>query len=537
MPCPKPLTSPGSSRESLQDYPHASRRSVVLSPNGMVATSQPLAAQAGLRMLLAGGTAVDAALASAIALTVLEPTSNGIGGDAFALVWDGTALHGLNASGRSPAALDPDGLRADADGSFPAFGWPGVTVPGAPDGWRALNERFGRLPLDQVMAPAIEYAAQGHPVSPVVARLWGAAASLYLGHADPALADWRTLFAPGGSAPGAGERWVSPGHAACLERLCAAGIRDFYEGEVAGRIADHAAATGGLLTRDDLASHVSEWVEPISVPYRGHEVWEIPPNGQGIAALQALGILDGVAFPAASYRQLSPEACHLQIEAMKLGFADAYRYVADPEHGEVPVAGLLDPSYLAARRAQMSEQASVPHAGLPAGGGTVYLGAADRDGMMVSYIQSNYMGFGSGVVLPDLGISFQNRGAGFVLDPGHPNHAAPRKRPRHTIIPGFLTRAGQAIGPFGVMGGEMQPQGHLQVVSAMLDRDHNPQAALDAPRWRVLEGRAVEVEADTSPELIAGLRARTPSGGRSRHQWFRPWSDHLAYCRRRIRSG
>ena len=222
---------------------------------------------------------------------------------------------------------------------------------------------------------------------------------------------------------------------------------------------------------------------------------------------------------------------------MKLGFADAYRYVADPEHGEVPVAGLLDPSYLAARRAQMSEQASVPHAGLPAGGGTVYLGAADRDGMMVSYIQSNYMGFGSGVVLPDLGISFQNRGAGFVLDPGHPNHAAPRKRPRHTIIPGFLTRAGQAIGPFGVMGGEMQPQGHLQVVSAMLDRDHNPQAALDAPRWRVLEGRAVEVEADTSPELIAGLRARTPSGGRSRHQWFRPWSDHLAYCRRRIRSG
>ena len=491
---------------SLGEYPYASRRSAVLSRNGVVATSQPLAAQAGLRMLLAGGNAVDAAIASAVALTVLEPTSNGIGGDAFALVWDGARLHGLNASGRSPAALDPQRLRAEHHRGFPELGWPSVTVPGTPDAWRVLIERFGRLGIEAVMGPAIEYAEDGYPVSPVVAGLWQAAASQYLGGADPALADWGRVFAPGGEVPAPGQHWASPGHAACLRRLCEAGPRDFYEGAVAERIVAYAAATGGLLSADDLAAHRSEWVAPISVPYRGHEVWEIPPNGQGIAALQALGILEG--WVPASYQRLCADAWHLQVEAMKLGFADAYRYVADPEHAEVPVAGLLDPDYLAGQRARLDERASAPHAGVPPGGGTVYLCTADRDGMMVSYIQSNYMGFGSGVVIPDLGIALQNRGAGFVLEPGHPNEAAPGKRPRHTIIPGFLTRGGEPIGPFGLMGGEMQPQGHVQVVSAMLDRQENPQAALDAPRWRVLHGRDLEVEPHTPAELVDGLRAR-----------------------------
>lgn len=488
--------------DSLLRYPHPSRRHALLCSEGVVATSQPLAAQAGLRALLEGGNAVDAALACAVALTVVEPVSNGIGSDAFALVWDGENLHGLNGSGRAASALDVEALRASHE-TFPEWGWPGVTVPGAPDTWRVLHERFAKLDLERIMAPAIAYAENGFPVSPVVSQSWSEAALQYPEIPLSELSGWEKVFAPRGSAPAAGELWSSPGHAAGLRLLVARGLRDFYEGEIASRILAYSDATGGLFSAQDLASHHSEWVAPIMASYRGHEVWELPPNGQGIAALQALGILDGLPAP-----DSWEERWHLQMEAMKLAFADAYRFVADPAVVEVPQAGMLDPDYLSRRRALIGPRARAAEAGSPSRGGTVYLCAADRDGLMVSYIQSNFMGFGSGVVLPELGIAFQNRGACFVLEPGHPNVAAPGKRPRHTIIPGFLTREGRALGPFGVMGGEMQPQGHVQVLTAMLDRGLNPQAALDMPRWRVLEGLDAVAEAQAPGELLEGLRAR-----------------------------
>ena len=490
---------------NLDSSAYPSRRSVVLAAGGMVATSQPLAAQAGLAVLRAGGSAVDAALATAITLTVVEPTSNGIGSDAFAIVWDGEKLHGLNASGPAPRALSAEALRVAGHTGFPERGWTAVSVPGAPDAWGALHARFGRVPLDALFTAAIRYAEDGFPVSPVVSKLWRRSGPVFLGTGDAALDEWARVFTFAGRTPAAGEVWRSPAHAATLRRLASAGTRDFYEGELAERVAEHARATGGLLDGDDLARFRSEWVEPISVAYRDHEVWEIPPNGQGIAALQALGIVEGTAMRDAPCA--SAESWHWQIEAMKLAFADAYRYVADPCHADVPSHGMLDADYLAARCALLREHAQSFGPGRPPGGGTVYLCAADRDGMMVSYIQSNYMGFGSGVVVPGTGIAFQNRAAGFTLEPGHRNEAAGGKRPRHTIIPGFLTRGGAPVGPFGVMGGEMQPQGHLQVVTSMVDYGLDPQSALDAPRWRVMP-EAVALEPEVAAEVADGLRCR-----------------------------
>ncbi len=491
---------------SLTDYAYASRRSALLASNGVVATSQPLAANAGLAMLEKGGNAVDAALATAIALTVLEPTSNGIGSDVFAIVWDGERLHGLNGSGRWPAAWDAQDLRDRGHLAVPKRGWASVSVPGAPAAWHDLHERFARLTVAELTAPAITYAEQGFPVSPIISRLWQNAAPTFLGADDPAMAGWREVFSHDSVTPAAGQRWYSPGHAAGLRALTERGFRDFYEGEVAQQIVAYSDATGGVIGSDDLAAHRSEWVDPIRVSYRGHDIWEIPPNGQGIAALIALGLLEDTDM--ASLAHGGEEIWHLQIEAMKLAFADAYRYVADTDQVAVPVTGLLDPGYLATRRALMGDRARVPEPGRPPGGGTVYLCSADRDGMMVSFIQSNYHGFGSGVVVPELGISLQDRACGFTLQPGHPNEAAPGKRPRNTIIPGFITRDGQPVGPFGVMGGEMQPQGHLQVVSSMLDHGLNPQAALDAPRWRLGEGLDVAVEPGIDERLLAALIGR-----------------------------
>ncbi len=457
-------------------------------------------------MLEQGGNAVDAALATAIALTVLEPTGNGIGSDAFAIVWDGARLHGLNGSGRWPAARSAQSLRDEGYGTMPRRGWATVTVPGAPAAWGDLHARFGRLPLPEIMAPAIHYAEQGYAVTPVISQLWRNAATTFLGSDDPGMTGWRQVFTREGATPSAGERWCSPGHAACLRALAERGVRDFYHGEIAEQIAAYASATGGILSTDDLAAHRNEWVDPISINYRDHEIWELPPNGQGIAALIALGLVENDDM--ASLAHGSEKSWHLQIEAMKLGFADAYRYVADPALTHVPISALLDPAYLAARRALIGEEARLPAPGRPQAGGTVYLCTADRDGMMVSYIQSNYMGFGSGVVVPELGISLQNRAACFTLESGHPNEATPAKRPRHTIIPGFITCDDRPVGPFGVMGGEMQPQGHLQVVSSMLDHGLNPQVALDAPRWRLGEGFEVRVEPGTDAELLAALSRR-----------------------------
>jgi gamma-glutamyltranspeptidase/glutathione hydrolase len=478
----------------------------VMAINGMVATSQPLAAQAGLAMLKHGGNAIDAAVATAVALTVLEPTSNGIGGDAFALVWDGSSLHGLNGSGRAPAALRADALRELGHTEMPRDGWLPVTVPGTPAAWGDLHQRFGQLPLDVVMDPAIQYATEGYPVSPTVAHYWNLATDRFMPATGPATAGWPAIFAPRGRTPRAGERWRSPFHAQTLTALARRGVRDFYEGELAERIIAFAGDTGGLLTGEDLAAHRSSWVDPISVGYRDHEVWEIPPNGQGLAALMTLALLEGTDLPLFPHGGV--EAVHLQLEAMKLAYADAHRYIADPEHQAVPVSGLLDPAYLTARRSLIGARAGLPEYGTPVNSGTVYLCTADRNGMMVSYIQSNYQGFGSGVVIPETGIAMHNRGANFSLAEGHPNEATAGKRPYHTIIPAFLTRGQEPVGPFGVMGGFMQPQGHTQVVVGTVDFGLNPQAVLDAPRWCVTGGLNVDLEFGFPEHVAQGLAAR-----------------------------
>jgi gamma-glutamyltranspeptidase/glutathione hydrolase len=480
-------------------------RKPLYAPRGAVATSQPLAASAGLAVLRRGGNAVDAALATAITLTVVQPGSNDVGGDLFAIVWDGTALHGLNASGRSPAALTLDRCLAEAlpptgalggsqsgtPAAMPPYGWLPVTVPGAPAGWRDLHARFGRLPFAELFADAVHYARHGYPLSRSVAQAWDVTARRVRSTLPgPEFTEWLRVFTvDGGRAPAAGELWANPDLAGTLESIAASDAEDFYHGGIARALAAHAAATGGLLTEDDLAKHTSTWVDPIRVGYHGYDVWELPPNGQGVAALIALGILDGVEVA-------DPEARpHAQIEATKLAFADAHAYVADPEVSPLP-AGLLDPAYLAARRSLIGDTAGDPPPGDPARGGTVYLCTADSDGMMVSLIQSNYMGFGSHIVLPGYGVGLQNRGAGFSLAAGHPNVAAGGKRPYHTIIPGFLTRGGEPVGPFGVMGGHMQPQGHVQLIMSTVDDGLDPQAALDRPRWYWHAGRDVHVEPD-----------------------------------------
>ncbi|TWG81134.1 gamma-glutamyltranspeptidase/glutathione hydrolase [Cupriavidus gilardii J11] len=485
----------------LLQFPYRSLRVPVLADN-VVATSQPLAAAAGLRMLARGGNAVDAALATAIALTVVEPCMNGIGGDAFALIWDGQQLHGLNASGRAPRAWTPESFGAQT--SMPFKGWDSVTVPGAVSGWRATWEKFGSLPFEDLFEPALEYARNGFVVSPTVHRQWQAQIPVLSG--QPGFDD---AFAPRGRAPLPGERFICAGQADTLERIARTRGDDFYHGELASRIAAHARATGGRIDEADLAAHRADWVEPIRMAYRDVELCEIGPNGQGIGALMALGMLDH--WDVAGGGVDSARTMHLQIEAMKLAFADLHAYVADPAAmTPVTASHLLDPDYLAARaRAIDPDKASYPGPGKPHSGGTVYLTAADRNGMMVSYIQSNFKGFGSGVVVPGTGIALHNRGWGFSLQAGHPNRVAPNKRPFHTIIPGFLMRDGQPLASFGVMGGSMQAQGHVQMTSRIADFGQNPQTASDAPRWRVLDDNVgVAVEAHCPAATIEGLGAR-----------------------------
>lgn len=490
----------------LTRLPYPSSRQPLIASRGVVATSQPLAAQAGLAMLQRGGNAVDAAIATAITLTVVEPTSNGIGADAFALVWDGTTLHGLNGSGRSPARLTADAVRERGCETMPTRGWLPVTVPGAPAAWRDLHQRFGKLDFQTLFEPAIGYAEQGYPLSPILAKYWARAAHAYRELRGGEFRGWMETFAPDSRAPAVGELWRSPGHARTLARIAETHAEDFYQGEIADAIARFAAETGGLISADDLAGHSSTWVDPISTSYHGYDVWEIPPNGQGLTALIALNILEGFALK--QLERDSTQSYHLQIEAIKLAFADAQRYIADPECADVPTEALLSKEYAARRCSLIGKNALLPTPGEPARGGTVYLCAADGDGMMVSFIQSNYTGFGSGVVVPNTGIALQNRGAGFTLREGHPNHVEPNKRPFHTIIPGFLTRDGAAIGPFGVMGGHMQPQGHVQMIVNTVDHGLNPQASLDAPRWYWGQGREVTVEPEIPAAIVQELRVR-----------------------------
>jgi len=456
-------------------------RSEVLARHGLVATSQPLATQAGVEILRRGGNAVDAAIAANAVLAVCEPTGCGLGGDLFALVWDPAQgrLRGLNGSGRSPRSLTLAELQRRGLTRMPPYGPLPVTVPGCVDGWFTLHAALGRLPMAEVLAPAIRYAREGFPVSEVIAHAWALNAAAR--RDQPGFAD---TFLPGGAAPRKGDVFLNPGLATTLEEIAAGGRDAFYAGRIAGVIADFLAEAGGSLSREDLAAHRSQWVEPVSATYRGVEVWELPPNGQGIAALQILNVLEGFDLAAAGFG--SADHLHWFIEAKKLAFADRARYYADPAFVDVPVEGLISEAYAERQRARIraDRAASAVDAGNPAleAGDTVYLATADESGLMVSLIQSNYRGMGCGLCPPGLGFGLQDRGELFDLAPGRANSYAPGKRPFHTIIPAFLTRGGQPWCAFGVMGGAVQPQAHAWIVMNLLDFGLNLQEAGDAPR-------------------------------------------------------
>ncbi|MES2887272.1 MAG: gamma-glutamyltransferase family protein [Pseudomonadota bacterium] len=490
---------------------YTSQRAPVFGRN-VVATSHPLGAQAGLRVLSQGGNAVDAAVAAAAAMTVLEPVSNGLGSDAFGMVWDGRALHGLNASGCAPQAWSPayfQGKYGAQTTAPPVRGWDTVTVPGAVASWVALSRRFGKLRFAELMAPAIECAERGYGVTPIVQQKWAASVPLLLD--QPGFAQ---AFMPFGRAPEVGERFAWPAVARGLRLIGETEGEAFYRGEIAQALVRNAQVHGAALSLGDLASYEPEWVQPLSHDYRGHTLHELPPNGQGLAALMALGMVRQ--FDLRAHGVDSVVSQHIQIEAMKLAFADVYRYVGDPASMPVSPQQMLDPDYLQARaRLIRLDRAQAFDAGRPDDvhrrGGTVYLTVADAQGMMVSFIQSNYMGFGSGVVLPDYGVSLQNRGHSFSLDPRQVNVVAPGKRPFHTIIPGFLSRPGRGPGEleaqmaFGVMGANMQPQGQLQTLVRMLDFHQHPQAACDAPRWRFNAGLEINVEPNMPADRVQGL--------------------------------
>ena len=487
--------------------PYSSARLPLFARN-VVSTSHPLAAQAGLRMMLKGGNAVDAAIAAAATLTITEPVSNGLGSDAFCILWDGQQLHGLNASGNAPQSWTPDYFKRKYGSDVatpPKRGFDSVTVPGAVSSWVALSERFGKLPFADLMEPAIDIAERGYLLPVVVQQKWAAATPEL--QSMPGFAEG---FLPWGRAPDVGELFQFKAAARGLRAIAQTKGEAFYGGEIAQAIERFSAQHGGTLTARDFAAYRPEWVTPIAQNYRGYTLHEIPPNGQGIAALIALGILEH--FDVAGLPVDGVDSQHLQIEAMKLAFADVYRYVADPSAMKVTPAQMLDPAYLASR-AQLIQMNKAQDfgAGNPVKGGTIYLTAADESGMMVSFIQSNYMGFGSGCVEPEFGVSLQNRGHGFNVQSGGLNPAnvvAPGKRPFHTIIPAFLTKDGQPVMSYGVMGANMQPQGHMQTLVRMLDYGQNPQAACDAPRWRYNAGYSINVEAHMNAQTVQGLAQR-----------------------------
>ena len=458
--------------------PFASR-SEVIAQQGMAATSQPLATQVALDILKQGGSAVDAAIAANAMLGLVEPTGCGIGGDLFAIVWDAETkqLHGLNASGRSPAALKAEYFTEQGLTTIPSFGPLPVSVPGAVDGWFSLHEKFGRLPMTSILSPAIEYARRGYPVSEVVAYYWQMNVDRigeYEGFAD--------VFMPNGKAPTTGQIFKNPSLAATYEKIATGGRDAFYKGDIARVIGAYMKEQGGFLSYEDLAAHTSEWVEPVSTNYRGYDVWELPPNGQGIAALQILNILEqydieGMGFGSADY-------IHTFVEAKKLAFEDRAKYYADPAFNDIPVSALISKDYAQKRRALINpDKAAKRYDAGVVEGDTIYLTVADKDGNMVSLIQSNYRGMGSGMTPPELGFILQNRGELFTLAPNHFNTYEPKKRPFHTIIPAMVTRNNKPWLSFGVMGGATQPQMHAQIVVNLIDFGMNLQEAGDAPRF------------------------------------------------------
>lgn len=493
-------------------------RSTVYARHGMVAAAHPLAVQIGLDILKRGGSAVDAAIATNAALALMEPNACGLGGDLFAMVWDPAKgeLTGLNGSGRCPAGLTIDRVPPLPDGTIPLFSPYAWTVPGCADGWFELHARYGHLPMAEVLAPAIAAAREGAPVPQVIAGSWQRSLARF---ADkPGFA---AVFLPGGRAPRVGEPFANPGLAHTLELLATGGRDAFYRGPIAERLVAYSREVGGFFSAEDLAAHRSEWVTPVSTTYRGVTLWELPPNGQGIAALQMLNMLEG--FDLAVMGRDSADFWHLLVEVTKLAFADRARFYADPAFAEVPVEGLVDKGYARERarlvdmaRASKSVDAGNPHLGH---GDTTYLATADERGQMVSLIQSNYTGFGSGYVVPELGFGLQNRGALFSLDPNHPNALAPGKHPFHTIIPAFLGEGRTPTMAFGVMGGDMQPQGHVQIVLNLVDFGMTLQEAGDAPRYHhegsseptgtvMTGGGVVHLESGVPPEVRRQLLRR-----------------------------
>lgn len=494
----------------FEKYAYPSHRNVVFAKKGMCASVSPVASQVGLEILKAGGNAVDAAVAMAAVLPLTEPTSNGLGSDCFALIWSAKdhRLYGLNASGCAPKALNAEIVRKAGYTEMPTEGWFPVMVPGAPAGWAAARRRFGTRSMAELMAPAIEYARSGFCIPVNVYKLWKGELERFRPFAeqDPALfGPWMQLFSKNGQMYAPGETFVNRDYAETLEELARTDCESFYRNSIMEKIVAFSDATGGFFSKEDFFEYEPQWVEPISCDYRGYTVCEIPPNGHGITVLMALNILKGLEF---SGPRDSAGTWHSMIEAMKLAFIDAKTYVADPRFMRTRVEELLSERYAAERRALIGERALLPAAGDPHDGGTVYFAAADGEGNMVSWIQSNYMEFGSGIVVPGTGISLQDRGANFSLDPDSDNCLAGGKKSYHTIIPGFLMKDGEPVGPFGVMGGFMQPQGQVQVLVNSIDYHMNPQEALDAPRFQWVGGRKILIEREAPEELVHELEAR-----------------------------
>ena len=492
--------------------PYHSKRYPVYANRGMVCASSPQASAAGLEALRKGGNAMDAAVATAAALTVCEPTCNGLGSDCFALIWSekDQQLYGLNASGRAPMNISIEKVKERATGDeMPTFGWIPTMVPGAVSGWSKVAQRFGRLPMTETLAPAIRYAREGYPCSPNLTASWKRTAERYreVGEKEGIahqLAAWFDTFTPGGVIPQPGDLICLPDHADTLEKIAATNGEAFYRGEIAEKIVAASESQGGFYCAEDFSGYEAQWVTPIRVNYRGYEICEIPPNGQGIVALMALNILKEFDFP----QKECVETYHKQWEAMKIAFADGKHHVTDPSKMAINYNDLIRPEYGAHRAAQISDDVALPCPETPPSSGTVYFCCADGEGNMVSWIQSNYMGFGSGVVVPGTGIALQNRGHDFSLDPNAANALAPGKKTYHTIIPGFIMKDGKGLAPFGVMGGYMQPQGHVQVVMNLIDFGMNPQQALDAPRWQWMKDKSFSVEDSFSNEIAKQLSAK-----------------------------
>lgn len=482
----------------------AARRSVVMARDGMVASSQPLAVEAGVSILKKGGNAIDAAIATALTLGVVEPVSTGIGGDAFLLYHSAAdgRIHGINGSGRCPRRLTLDELQRRGIKGIPSTGLASVTVPGAIDAFVEAQRRHGKLTFAEILEPAIHYASEGFAVSEIIAKQWQGSARLLSQFPSSA----RTYLTDG-KAPQAGDVHSQPNLARTLKLLASEGREAFYQGEIARQIVQFSQENGGFFSLDDFSSHTSDWVEPISVDYRGYTILELPPNGQGITALMALNILEGYDLPGLAYG--SAPYYHLLIEATKQAFADRDSYVADPTFADLPIDGLLSKAYAKARRQEiMLDRAGDYQAGSPLPyGNTVYVACVDREGNVVSLINSLFTAFGSGVVAGETGICLQNRGAGFVDDPRHPNALAPGKRPLHTIIPAMILKDKRPWVCFGVMGGDVQPQGHTQVAINLIDFQMNVQEAIEAPRYRIMGGKLVALERAIPHEVRHALEA------------------------------